>query len=112
MSSVKRRKHPSVLLFCFAIEQLSDIQFDTINNLLKGKSIRTGGEYVTNLLKIPNTFIVYLSLSSGKVPHDMKVARVKPLYKKNSSLEAGNYKPVSILSIVSKILTPVGTPGV
>ena len=34
----------------------------------------------------------------------MKVARVKPLYKKNSSLEAGNYRPVSILSVVSKIL--------
>ena len=57
-----------------------------------------------SVLKIPITFIVNLSLSSGKVPHDMKVARVKPLYKKNSSLEAGNYRPVSILSIVSKIL--------
>ena len=34
MSSVKR---------IFAIEELSDIPFDTINNLLKGKSIRTGG---------------------------------------------------------------------
>ena len=29
---------------------------------------------------------------------------MKPLYKKNSSLEAGNYRPVSILSVVSKIL--------
>ena len=57
-----------------------------------------------SVLKIPITFIVNLSLSSGKVPDDMKVARVKPLYKKNSSLEAGNYRPVSILSIVSKIL--------
>ena len=27
----------------FAIEQLSDIQFDTLNNLLKGKAIGTGG---------------------------------------------------------------------
>ena len=34
----------------------------------------------------------------------MKIARVKPLYKKNSSLETGNYRPVSILSVVSKIL--------
>ena len=57
-----------------------------------------------SVLKIPITFIVNLSLSSGKVPDDMKVARVKPLYKNNSSLEAGNYRTVSILSIVSKIL--------
>jgi hypothetical protein len=34
----------------------------------------------------------------------MKYARVKPLFKKNSPLEVGNYRPISILSIVSKIL--------
>ena len=34
----------------------------------------------------------------------MKIARVKPLFKKNSPLDVGNYRPVSILSIVSKIL--------
>ena len=34
----------------------------------------------------------------------MKYARVKPLFKKNSPLEVGNYRPVSILSVVSKIL--------
>ena len=34
----------------------------------------------------------------------MKIARVKPLYKKNSNLDVGNYRPVSILSVVSKIL--------
>ena len=56
------------------------------------------------VLKIPITFIVNLSISTSTVPEDMKIARVKPLYKKNSSLEAGNYRPVSILSIVSKIL--------
>ena len=56
------------------------------------------------ILKIPITFIVNLSITSGTVPDDMKVARVKPLYKKNSPLEVGNYRPVSILSIVSKIL--------
>ena len=56
------------------------------------------------ILKILITSIVNLSITSGTVPDDMKVARVKPLYKKNSSLEAGNYRPVSILSVVSKIL--------
>jgi hypothetical protein len=34
----------------------------------------------------------------------MKYARVKPLFKKNSPLEVGNYRPISILSIVYKIL--------
>ena len=34
----------------------------------------------------------------------MKDARVNPLFKKNSPLEVSNYRPVSILSIVSKVL--------
>ena len=56
-----------------------------------------------NVLKIPITFIVNFSITTSTVPEDMKVARFKLLHKKNSSLEAGNYRPVSILSIVSKI---------
>ena len=35
-----------------------------------------------SVLKIPITFIVNLSLSSGKVPDDMKVARIEPLKKR------------------------------
>ena len=45
-----------------------------------------------------------MSISDKCVPDDMKVARVKPLYKKKSVLDVGNYRPVSILSVTSKIL--------
>ena len=45
-----------------------------------------------------------MSISENCVPDDMKIAMVKPLYKKNSNLDFGNYRPVSILSVVSKIL--------
>jgi hypothetical protein len=38
----------------------------------------------------------------------MKYARVKPLFKKNSPLEVCNYRPISILSIVYKILERSG----
>ena len=37
----------------------------------------------------------------------MKSARVIPLYKKNDKTEVGNYRPVSILSIISKIFERV-----
>ena len=56
------------------------------------------------ILKLPITWIINLSISENTVPNEMKVARVKPLFKKNSNLEVGNYRPVSILSIVSNIL--------
>ena len=52
----------------------------------------------------PISYINNLSLKTGVVPDEMKTARVIPLYKKNSKLESGNYRPVSILSTLSKIL--------
>jgi hypothetical protein len=52
----------------------------------------------------PLTHIINLSIITGIVPDDLKSARVVPLYKKNNKTEAGNYRPVSILSVVSKVL--------
>ena len=48
--------------------------------------------------------IINLSISSASVPNDFKSAQVKPLFKKNERSEVGNYRPVSILSVSSKIL--------
>ena len=55
-------------------------------------------------IKGPITFIINLSLRSSIVPTEMKLAKVIPLHKKKSRLDAGNYRPVSILSVVSKVL--------
>ena len=43
------------------------------------------------VLTTPITHIVNLSITSGVVPNNMKMARIKPLYKKNSPLDVGNY---------------------
>ena len=48
--------------------------------------------------------IINLSLYSGRIPNDMKTARAVPLFKKNSKSEPGNYRHVSILTVMSKIL--------
>ena len=46
-----------------------------------------------------------LSLFSGKIPQDFKTARVTPIYKdKGSQLEAANYRPISIVPTVTKII--------
>ena len=55
-------------------------------------------------LKDQLTHIVNLSITSGTVPEELKSARVRPLFKKNSRSDVGNYRPVSILCIVSTIL--------
>ena len=57
-----------------------------------------------SVIKVPVTSIINQSIRSGIVPNSMKQARVKPLFKKGSPLQVGNYRPVSILSVVSKIL--------
>lgn len=41
------------------------------------------------------TYVCNLSIESGRVPKDLKLAMVIPLYYKGSKLEEGNYRPVS-----------------
>ena len=50
------------------------------------------------------THIINLSLGVGRVPVDMKLTRVVPLHKKNGKTEVGNYRPVSILNSMSKVI--------
>ena len=52
----------------------------------------------------PITHIVSLSVQTGIVPRSLKNARVVPLFKKNKRSDVSNYPPVSVLSVVSKIL--------
>jgi hypothetical protein len=52
----------------------------------------------------PLSHIINLSIIQGVVPDDLKLARVVPLFKKNDKTDVGNYRPVSILSVISKVL--------
>ena len=56
------------------------------------------------LLKKPLTHLYNLSLSLGIFPEDWKVAKVKPLYKKGDRCDMQNYRPISIISVFSKLL--------
>ncbi len=51
--------------------------------------------------------LVNKSFSSGIFPDILKTAKVKPLFKKNDPTLMGNYRPVSILSCVSKIFEKI-----
>jgi hypothetical protein len=60
-----------------------------------------------SFISCPLAHIVNLSIIQDSVPDDLKSARVIPLYKKSVKTEVENYRPVSILSIISKILERV-----
>ena len=44
-----------------------------------------------------------LCLSLGKFPDIWKKARVKPIYKEGSQNEISNYRPISVLHVVSRL---------
>ena len=58
-------------------------------------------------LSKPLKIIFELSLSSGVCPYKWKQANVTPIFKKGSRLDPGNYRPVSLTSIVCKTLEKI-----
>ena len=50
------------------------------------------------------TAIFNLSISSGVFPNLWKTANVSPLHKDGSLFDRSNYRPISVLAVVSKIL--------
>ena len=55
-----------------------------------------------SVLTKPITHIVNVSIENNSVPCELKTARVVPFFKKNKRCEVSNYRPVSVLSVVSK----------
>ena len=53
------------------------------------------------------TYIINLSFSTGYFPDQLKIAKVKPLYKKGLDTEVGNYRPISLISVFSKIIEKI-----
>ena len=45
-----------------------------------------------------------ISFATGIFPENLKVVKVIPIHKKDSKLESSNYRPISILSNIDKIL--------
>ena len=56
------------------------------------------------VLKTPLTNIVNNSLSSGIYPTDWKISKLIPVFKSGSSAEVENYRPISVIPAVSKII--------
>lgn len=83
--------------------------FEIINNLKNKPS--AGEDHISNILlkKIslyiikPLTHIINESLSKGIFPERLKVAVVKPIYKKGDPLQMENHRPISMLSSFSKV---------
>ena len=54
-------------------------------------------------ISLPLTHILNLSFQQGVFPNELKTAKVSPLYKANDPMKFNNYRPISLLTIFSKI---------
>ena len=64
---------------------------------LGGKFLRDGAKVLAKSI----TELFNLSIEKSIFPDACKIAKLKPLYKKGSKLEPKNYRPISLLPIVS-----------
>ena len=68
--------------------------------------------FLVTTLKIEETLSLEIGLllecvDTGEFPDDVKLAEVVPLYKKDDNLNMKNYRPVSILPSMSKVLEKI-----
>ena len=67
---------------------------------LSARFLKDGANKISSAI----AHIINLSLYPGCILDDMETARVVSLYEKNSKSEPGNYRPVSILTVMLKNL--------
>ena len=62
---------------------------------------------IKGFISRPLSIIINRSLYSGIFPSKLKLAKIIPLYKKEDQRVFGNYRPISLLSSISKIFEKV-----
>ena len=58
---------------------------------------------LSHQLAYPLLLIFKKSMEQGKLPYQWKVAEVRPIFKKGCKSKPGNYRPVSLTSIICKV---------
>ena len=70
---------------------------------LAGKFMKDGAPYLSS----PITQMCNLSISLSTFPEKCKIAKLKPLYKKASTTEPKNYRPITLLPLISKLIEKI-----
>ena len=70
---------------------------------ISGKFLKDGAR----ILAKPISQLCNLSMTLGSFPDACKIAKVKPLFKKGSKTDPSNYRPISLLPLLSKVFERV-----
>ena len=84
------------------LEDINPSKSAGLDNLI-GKFLRDGA----SVLAAPISDLCNLSISLSTFPDDCKIAKLKLIYKKESKSEPKNYRPISLLPLISKIMEKI-----
>jgi hypothetical protein len=73
--------------------------FDNISS----KLLKDISPYLLN----PLTILINKSMEEGKMPDDLKLAKVVPIHKSGNKQSLNNYRPISLLPVLSKLFEKV-----
>ena len=98
----------------FSFHNVKDDEVQKIIMNLDGSKATPVGDITTDMLKqaidihlLIMTQIINMSIDNNCYPEDLKLAEVSPVFKKNDDLNKENYRPISVLSHVSKVFERV-----
>ena len=98
--------------FDFECVSVTDVEKIVKNLASKNSSGNAGisARFLKSILEtvvLPLTHVINQSLCTGIFPGRLKIARVVPLFKKGDQHILDNYRPISLLSVVSKVFKKV-----
>ena len=95
----------------FEIPPITEAQvLDLINKIPSSKAIGCDGlsakvlKLAASVLVHPLCRLMNLSITTGCFPSTLKIAQVTPLFKSGSREDTSNYRPISVLPVLLKIL--------
>ena len=82
-------------------------KFNKMTQLGTGDTVNTDPIEASPIVTRSLTFIINQSITTGIFPNAWKRARVSPIFKEGRRTDPNNYRPISVLPVVSKLIERV-----
>ena len=97
--------------------KFTEIDEETIIKIIDGSPLKTSSrvdkisfkqlKYIKLALSKPIALITKQTLNTGIFPHKLKIAKIIPIFKSGEESLFPNYRPMSLLPVISKIIEKV-----